>query len=241
MVRLTAALWHDVECAGYESDLPAWRLLAEESGGPVLDVGCGTGRVALDLAERGHDVTGLDSQPELIEALTRRSADASLQGVVADAREFDLGRRFALVIAPMQVVQLLGGSSGRRRFMDCALRHLEPGGLLAMALADPYEGVPPEVSLELLPDVLEQDGWVYSSTPVTLKTSDEGVTIERVREAAAPDGATERSGFSITLDLVTPAELEAEGREAGFKRRPRLQVPDTDAYVGSTIVRLRKP
>ena len=241
MVRLSAALWHDVECASYDSDLPAWLRLAEERRGPVLDVGCGTGRVALHLAAQGHDVTGLDSEPELIEALLQRAGHLPVEGVVADAREFGLDRRFALVIAPMQVVQLLGGSDGRRRFLECVLRHLEPGGLLAMALADPYEGVPPEVSLELLPDVLEREGWVYSSTPVTLRTSDEGVTIERVREAAAPGGATERSGFSITLDLVTPSQLEAEGREAGFRRRPWLQVPETDAYVGSTIVRLEKP
>ena len=63
-----AVVWHDVECAGYAADLPTWRALAEEAGGPgVLDLGCGTGRVAIDLAARGHDVTALDADPELVE------------------------------------------------------------------------------------------------------------------------------------------------------------------------------
>jgi len=54
-----AVIWHDVECGGYEGDLALWRELAA-AGGPILDLGCGTGRVALDLARRGHRVHGLD-------------------------------------------------------------------------------------------------------------------------------------------------------------------------------------
>ena len=46
------SVWHDVECASYEADLDLWRELAAAARGPVLDHGCGTGRVALDLAAR---------------------------------------------------------------------------------------------------------------------------------------------------------------------------------------------
>ena len=64
-----AVIWHDVENGGYDVDLPLWRRLAQRAGGPVLDLGAGTGRVALALAEDGHDVTALDSDPDLIEEL----------------------------------------------------------------------------------------------------------------------------------------------------------------------------
>ena len=63
--------WHDVECGGYRADLPLWRELARAEAGPVLDVGAGTGRVALDLARAGHSVTALDREPELLDALVR--------------------------------------------------------------------------------------------------------------------------------------------------------------------------
>jgi predicted RNA methylase len=65
-------IWHDVECGSYAEDLPLWRSLAAEYGDPVLDVGAGTGRVALDLATAGYRVTALDRDPDLIEELNRR-------------------------------------------------------------------------------------------------------------------------------------------------------------------------
>ena len=67
-------LWHDIECGGYDVDLPLWRELAEATGGPVLDIGAGTGRVSLDLAGHGYDVVALDLEPELARraARTRR-------------------------------------------------------------------------------------------------------------------------------------------------------------------------
>ena len=63
------ALWHDVECASYSADLSLWRDMAAAARGPILDLGAGTGRVALDLAERGHEVTAVDSDPALVDAL----------------------------------------------------------------------------------------------------------------------------------------------------------------------------
>jgi 2-polyprenyl-3-methyl-5-hydroxy-6-metoxy-1,4-benzoquinol methylase len=72
-------IWHDVECGGYGADLPLWRELAARCGGPVLEVGCGTGRVALDLARRGHSVTGVDTDPQLVTALRERAHGLDLR------------------------------------------------------------------------------------------------------------------------------------------------------------------
>ena len=78
-MRAGAVAWHDVECASYSADLPLWGELAEEHGGPVLDLGCGTGRVALDLARRGHDLTALDSDAELVRELAARARGLALK------------------------------------------------------------------------------------------------------------------------------------------------------------------
>jgi SAM-dependent methyltransferase len=239
LVRETV-LWHDVECASYAADLPLWRELAGAAGGPVLDIGCGTGRVALDLAARGHDVTGLDSDPELARALSARARERglSVRAEVGDARSFSLEREYGLAIAPMQVIQLLGGPEGHEAMLRAVHRHLAPGGLFAGALADPFEGVPAEDSLLPLPDMLEREGWVYSSTPISVREEGGATVIDRVRQAVSPDGELTETLAQVHLDAVGAAELERTGQAIGFRVLPRREVPATEAYVGSAVVLL---
>jgi SAM-dependent methyltransferase len=107
---LTAnAIWHDVECGAYAADLPLWEELAERSGGPVLELGCGTGRVALHLARRGHEVVGLDRDAELLAVLAARGIGLPVSALEADARSFKLESPAALVLAPTHLLQLLAG------------------------------------------------------------------------------------------------------------------------------------
>jgi SAM-dependent methyltransferase len=237
-------LWHDLECGAYVADLPLWRELADEAGGPpgpLLDVGAGAGRVALDLARAGYDVVALDHDPRLLATLRERATGLALETVVADACAFVLGRRVALVIAPMQTVQLLGGPERRAAFLRRAAAHLLPGGLIACAIADALEGFDAEHTEPPLPDVLERDGWVYASQPVAVRPGEAGTTIERIRQTVAPDGARTAEGDSVTLDRLDGDALEAEGVAMGLHAAGRRFVEMTDDHVGSEIVLLRAP
>ena len=237
-----AAIWHDVECASYEADLPLWRELAAQARGSLLDLGCGTGRVALDLAACGQEVTGVDCEPSFTAALAGRARERGLRvhAETADVRSFVLsGQTFALAVAPMQVAQLLGGREGRARMLACVRRRLQPGGLLAVALADPLEGIPEdEEPAPPLPDVREEDGWVYSSTPVDVRQEGTVTAIDRLRQAVSPNGDLDESLATILLDSVTPEQLEAEAEAAGYRVRERRHVPPTIDYVGSVILML---
>lgn len=229
-------VWHDLECGGYAEDLPLWRELAGD--GPVLDVGCGTGRVALDLAARGIPVVGLDSDPVLLQALRERAAGLPVETVCADARDFALQRRFPVVLAPMQTVQLLDGEPGRAAFLRCAAEHLEPGGLVALALADALEGFDEETATPPLPDMREQDGFVYSSQPVAVQDEGERVAIHRVREIVDRDGGRTTGRDVVRLDRLDAAELEHEAEVAGFTVFERQLIGPTDEFVGSVVVML---
>jgi SAM-dependent methyltransferase len=235
-------VWHDVECGAYRADLPLWRELADRTGGPVLDVGAGSGRVALDLAAAGHAVTALDVDPELLAALAERAEAAGLRvpTVIADAARFDLGpARFGLVIVPMQTVQLLPGRAARLGLLRAARRHLRAGGRVALALADALEDFDPDPAALPVPDRGEQAGWRFVSQPVAVRRVGGAVRIERVRETVAPDGARSFARDSVDLQPLTAAALEAEGLAAGLRPEPARRVPATHEHVASEVVVLR--
>jgi SAM-dependent methyltransferase len=240
---VSAVGWHDVECAAYDADLALWRELAAQRGGPVLDVGAGTGRVALDLAARGHEVTAVDLEPELVAACAERARARSLPvtALAADARELDLPGRHPLAIFPMQVAQLMGSHEARAQMLTALLGALVPGALVAIALADPFEGIPPDEVLPPLPDVLEIDGWVLSSTPVAVRPLEGSVAIDRRRQAVSPAGELTDEPATIVLDTVPPAYLEQMASDAGYTVLPPGSVPETRDYVGSTVVMLEAP
>jgi SAM-dependent methyltransferase len=229
-------IWHDVECGRYTADLGVWRTLARELGGPVLDVGAGTGRVALELARAGHDVTALDIDPELLAVLRERAGGLPIRTLVADAAGFDAGEgAFALVAAPMQTIQLL---DDRRGFFASARRALAPRGLVALAIADELETFDGEVELPP-PDAAEIDGWRFLSQPTAVRPVSGGTRIERLRHTIAPGGERTTEPDAITLAGVTVAGLHAEGMAAGLRPSGALEIRPTAEHVGSKVVLLR--
>jgi len=234
-------LWHDLECGAYEEDLPVWRALAGETGGPVLDVGAGTGRVSLDLAAGGVSVVALDADASLLQTLERRAAGLTVETVVADARDFALCRRFPLVLVPMQTLQLLGGPSGRSAFLRRALEHLEPGGLLAAALADAMDCFDEERDLPPPPDACEIAGVRYASHLISVVDEDGRAAIRRRRETIGPGERRESLEAVVRLDRVAADEVAAEAAGLGFLTEPCRCIPETEEYLGSTVVVLRAP
>ena len=235
------ALWHDLECGAYGEDLPLWRTLAGEAGGAVLDVGAGTGRVALDLAAGDVVVVALDADTRLLQALEHRAAGLRVETVVADAREFTLDRRFSLVLVPMQTLQLLGGPCGRTAFLRCALNHLEPGGLMAAALADALDCFDEEHDMPPPADACEIGGVRYASQLVSVDDENGRAAIHRIREIVGPGEHYECQDIVIRLDRVSAHEVAAEGSQVGFLNERDLLIPQTEKYLGSTVVVLRAP
>jgi SAM-dependent methyltransferase len=233
-----AVIWHDIECGSYAADLPLWRELAREAAGPVLDVGAGTGRVALDLARAGYRVTALDRDPELLAALAERAAGLPVDTLVADAAAFDAGEAaFALVAVPMQTIQLLPDVAARAGFFASARRAVAPGGLVALAITDGLESF--ENPAMPLPDTGEAGGWRYVSQPTAVRLVEGGMRIERLRTTVAPGGERTSAADVVVLAAVSAAELESEAAAAGLEALAPRYVEPTDEHVGSAVVVLR--
>lgn len=231
-----SVIWHDAECGSYAADLTLWEELA---GGEVLDLGCGTGRVALHLARRGRRVTGLDAELAFVEALNERTGELPLVGVHGDARSFELDGAFDLVLAPMQLVQLFADAAERAACLRCVAAHLRPGGVAAFAIVEgvpgPVEAPPP------LPDTREIGGWVFSSLPIEARVDADGLRVRRLRQTVAPDGELSERLDEVLLATLDPSTLEREAREAGLEPAGRRAVPPTTDHVGSTVVLLERP
>ena len=233
-----SAVWHDVEHGSYDADLPLWRELASSAGGPILDLGAGTGRVSADLAALGHELVALDSDPELLAELAERAA--SVTTVNADARRFAIDTRFSLVIAPMQLAHIVGGHAGRVAMLKRVHAHLTAGGLFAAALTDPLEALEERGDPFPLPDMLERDGWVFSSQPTSVREENGGVVMERHRQAVSPAGAIEEEMVTIALDVFTSEQFEAEARSADLEPVGRRVVSESPTHIGSTVVVCRR-
>ena len=230
---MSVVVWHDLECGTYTADLPLWDELA--AGGRVLDVGAGTGRVALRLARGGCDVTALDHDGDLLKVLAERAAAEGLtvRTIVADATDFDAGGDYDLVAVPMQTIQLLPERAG---FFASARRAVRPGGVVALTIAadlEPFEGseLPP-------PDVVEHAGTRFVSQPTAVRAVAGGTRIERLRHViSARDQITEQD--VIVLAAVSAEKLAAEGAVAGLQPIGTRHIEPTVDHVGSEVVLLR--
>ena len=236
-----AVIWHDVECGSYEADLPLWRELAAERGGPVLDLGCGTGRVALDLARAGQEVVGIDLEPALVAELERRASDRGLpvRACLGDMTSVELRPEHPLVLATMQVIHLLAGPAERARALAVIRSALAPGGLAAIAIVegDPThpgdeDGPPP------LPDVAEHGEWIYASLPLATEVTSATIVVRRLRQAVSPSGDLDEEQDELRLAVLTAASLEAEAADCGLRPAGRRTVEATDHHIGSTVVLL---
>ena len=153
----------------------------------------------------GHDVTGLDSDPELVEALRVRARERGLDVRGGRGRRAVVRprhARFALVISPDA-----GGPAARRRRTAArdarrgAPRTWSPAGCSPRRSPTRSRAGPDEESLPPLPDVREQDGWVYSSTPVGVRRASDGFVIERTPPGGlARRRDSRRSCSTIELD-----------------------------------------
>jgi SAM-dependent methyltransferase len=242
-------VWHELECGSYTADLPLWRELAaaardgQSTPGAVLDVGAGTGRVTLELARRGHQVTALDLDERLLRALRERARKLgvdTVETVCADARTFTLEHRdFALCIVPMQTIQLLGFSLERRAFFERARAHLAPGGVLACAIVtdvEPFDCAAGDHGP--VPEQTRVGGVSYLSRPTGLHVDRDVLRIERERSIVA-SGAESQAQLErdvIELARVSVDQLHREGRAADLTPAPTRTIAATFEHTGSTTV-----
>jgi SAM-dependent methyltransferase len=237
-------VWHDLECGLETADLPLWEELADSAtsaSGPILELGCGTGRVGLHLARGGHELVGVDREPALVAAFNERAALEELpaQAIVVDVREVHLRRGFRLAIAPMQLMQQIGDARERLEALRAIASHLDRGARAAFAIVE--EDTLPEDErgggeVEALPDVRELHGWIFQTRPVRVRSGGRGIVIERLRESVSPQGERFTEPHSDLLDTLSADRLEEEAKLNRLHPVHRYRVDAHGVHAPSTVV-----
>ena len=115
-----------------------YAALAQETGGPVLEIACGTGRVAIPIARRGFAVTGLDVVPGMLERARSKAAGLPIRWVEGDARDFDLGEeRFRLIFLTGNAFQAFLTNADQEALLGRVRAHLHDEGLFAFETRNP--------------------------------------------------------------------------------------------------------
>jgi SAM-dependent methyltransferase len=129
--------WENARTLG-RRDVPFWRTLAARAGGPVLELGCGTGRIALPLGRAGAHVVGIDRSEAMLARARQRVRRAKMRPRVhlvrGDIRHLPFRRPFPLVIAPYGILQSLLRERDLKATLEAVHAVLEPGGTFGMEL-----------------------------------------------------------------------------------------------------------
>ena len=137
-------LYDSVPAYGTRGDTAFYTRLAKDVDGPVLEIGCGTGRILLAMARAGVTVTGIDGSHEMLERLAaklERESPEVRERVTyhhGDASDFDLGATFPLVIAPFRVLQQLTTLDEQLGAVISVARHLAPRGQFVFDVFNPH-------------------------------------------------------------------------------------------------------
>jgi len=133
---------YDLLFESLDFDLPFWLKVAAQAGGPVLEAGCGTGRVLLRLLAAGADADGFDLSRPMIDRLMAKARGKGWENraVVADMRDFSLARRYARVICAFNGFAHCGTTQDQIRALRCFREHLTPVGAAVIHMSYPGPG-----------------------------------------------------------------------------------------------------
>jgi SAM-dependent methyltransferase len=130
---------YDVQYRNYVEDIPFYLRQAERCGDPVLEVACGTGRIAIPIAQQGFKVTGLDISEPMLEQARQKAATlgVNVDWIRADMRAFGLGRSFALIFIAFNSIGHLHDRESLEAFFSCVRAHLAENGRFVIAVFNP--------------------------------------------------------------------------------------------------------
>ena len=232
---------YDLEHARFTEDIDLYLRLAEVVGDPILELGCGTGRVLVPLAAAGHRITGIDrSRPMLDRARSMLQTHASSvlrrvtlsEGSMTEA-ECAPGGPFGLVIFSLNGLMHVSTMAGQRAALESARRALDPRGMLVIDILNPT----PELLTTLDGRVQHEGTWRDSEDTVidrfsarTHDSAEQRIDTELWYDLTEPGGHIRRVRSGFPMRYLVASELALLLEVSGFVEWKRYGSYDLDPF-----------
>jgi SAM-dependent methyltransferase len=206
----------------HSEDLAFWLDLALKQNGPILELGCGSGRILVPLAQAGCTVVGLDNDPGMLALLKEHlppQYNPQALAFQADFTHFHLAKSFGLIFMACNTYSTLS-TDGRRSTLDCVRRHLQLGGVFAASLPNPdwLRSLParsPVEVEEIFPHPLDGEPVQVSSA---WRRTRRALILDWYYDHLLPDGTVDRLAVQLKHDLAPVEDYLEEVRQAGFSQ-----------------------
>ncbi len=219
------ARFYDAENAKLVEDLPAYALLADRFGGPVLEAGCGTGRVALYLAQQGIRVVGIDVSAAMLRRARQHADEQGLGAPLvtwhkADVRTLALDERFGLCTLAYNTFAHLLTQDDQIAALERIAVHVRPGGGVALDLrnliVDVLAGDSPGLDFERVFTDPATGHTIMQRSLTSLDRASQIVDVTWVYDEIMPDGTVKRTLIPARYRYTFGPELGLLLRLAGF-------------------------
>jgi SAM-dependent methyltransferase len=245
---MTAYFPVDFEVLEYEQlhdsqDIAFFNDITAETAGPVLELGCGTGRLSLPLAVTGMDVAGIDISFSMLATFRKKLMQLPaptarrVSLVRADMRRFSLKKKFACAICSSNSLLLMGSETGIQETLTCAAEHLLYRGLLIMDVASIDEGIVAGLSryaVGHVPDLVLQtpdERTLQRVHTLSLRTSETASNTLEVKYTYFTDDGIVCGERQEMLSLICPRRLLTLTEQVGFRIRETYGWYDRRPYT----------
>jgi SAM-dependent methyltransferase len=220
---------YDLDLLEDPGDLDLYLALAARTGGPILEIAAGSGRVAVPLAEAGYDVTAVDIDPAMLGRCGKAAAAAGpevadrLHLVEADLIGLKLpgGPTFRLAILALNSILLLDSRDAQAAALETLARHLEPGGLAVVDVwlpsADELARYDGRIGLEYVRADPETGALVTKTAAAQHEPATGHIQLTAIYEEAAQGGTPRRWIREDRLRLLNADDLRALAEAAGLE------------------------
>jgi SAM-dependent methyltransferase len=214
--------------SGRLQDVAFYRDAAREFGDPVLELGCGTGRITMAIAEAGKRITGIDLSERMLERAVKKRSGLQVEArervrlVQGDMSRFDIGETFRLVIIPFRPFQHLLEVRQQMDCLDCVRQHLAPGGRLILDVFQTdaermYDPVHMREALVTAYETAEGQHVRISERIAAFHRAEQRNDVEMIYSITQIDGRQERLVFAWPLRYFFRYEVEHLLVRCGFQ------------------------